>query len=308
MIETTHVVMMTLDPVHIGSGGYTLGRVDNAIVREPGTNLPKIPGTSLLGAARTYAAMRYGKTSAAGQHKSFAGKRDNCPIIYTFGTASESGGGRAGTVSISDARLLFFPVSSVAGPIWVSTRTTLEAAGFGVEGDEGASTTLKCEKDVVNLGWLMVPVKKGLHITTPSGVQCDEIKDRIVLISPQLFSEVVNSNLEVRTSVAIDPETGTAEDKALFTYEAIPRATWLWCDLIENDYRKHFPQTKRQFDGESENENKGEPLGETWSRPLHVIMAGLALMKDLGVGGMNTRGFGRVEIIYSPEDELDAES
>jgi CRISPR-associated protein Cmr4 len=39
---------MTLDPVHIGTGGYRLGRVDNTIVREPGTNLPKIPGTSLM--------------------------------------------------------------------------------------------------------------------------------------------------------------------------------------------------------------------------------------------------------------------
>ena len=60
---------MTLDPVHIGTGGYRLGRVDNTIVREPGTNLPKIPGTSLMGAARSYSAMYYGKPEAAGQHK-----------------------------------------------------------------------------------------------------------------------------------------------------------------------------------------------------------------------------------------------
>ena len=31
----------TIDPLHIGSGGYRLGRVDNTIVRDPGTNLPK---------------------------------------------------------------------------------------------------------------------------------------------------------------------------------------------------------------------------------------------------------------------------
>lgn len=312
MIDSRRVVMMTLDPVHIGSGGYSLGRVDNAIVREPGTNLPKIPGTSLIGAARNYAAMRYGKPSAAGQHKKCKSNTDLCPIIYTFGTASESGGGRAGTVSISDAQLLFFPVSSVAGPVWVSTRGTLETAGFRVEVEEDDEnlTSLRWEKDTVNLGWLMVPVKRGLRITTPSGVEqaWKEIKDRIVLISPDLFHEVVNSNLEVRTSVAIDPETGTAEEGALFTYEAMPRATWLWCDLIENDYTMNFPPTERQYDEEREKENGGELLGETWTRPLHVARAGLALMKFLGVGGMSTRGFGRVEVLCGLEDGPDAAS
>jgi CRISPR/Cas system CMR subunit Cmr4 (Cas7 group RAMP superfamily) len=41
-------LLMTTDPVHIGTGGYRLGRVDNSIVREPGTRIPKIPGTSPL--------------------------------------------------------------------------------------------------------------------------------------------------------------------------------------------------------------------------------------------------------------------
>ena len=54
-------LLMTVDPVHIGTGGTRLGRVDLSIVREPGTNLPKIPGTSFSGAIRAYAAYRYGK-------------------------------------------------------------------------------------------------------------------------------------------------------------------------------------------------------------------------------------------------------
>ncbi|RIJ89177.1 MAG: hypothetical protein DB853_15765 [Candidatus Brocadia sp.] len=48
---------ITLDPVHIGTGGYRLGRVDNTITREPGTNIPKIPGSSISGATRAYTAM-----------------------------------------------------------------------------------------------------------------------------------------------------------------------------------------------------------------------------------------------------------
>src|SRR5204863_4875679 len=81
---------MTLDPVHIGAGGYRLGRVDMTIAREPGTNLPKIPGTSLAGATRSYAAMSYGKSEAAGKHDNFKGHKKKCPIIYTFGTATDT--------------------------------------------------------------------------------------------------------------------------------------------------------------------------------------------------------------------------
>src|SRR5438270_1402746 len=82
------LLFMTLDPVHVGTGGYRLGRVDMTIARESGTNLPKIPGTSLAGATRSYAAMSYGKPSAAGKHDKFRGHKKECPIIYTFGTAT----------------------------------------------------------------------------------------------------------------------------------------------------------------------------------------------------------------------------
>jgi len=49
---------------------------------------------------------------------------------------------------------------------------------------------------------------------------------------PALFGHVVNNNLEVRTSTAISPITGASVEGALFTYEAIPRATISWCDLV----------------------------------------------------------------------------
>lgn len=295
-------IFMTLDPVHIGAGGYRLGRVDNTIVREPGTNLPKIPGTSLTGAARSYSAMRYGKPEAAGQHKNFKGNKTKCPIIFTFGTASEADEGHAGTVRIGDARLLFFPVYSMAGPVWISTKEILTEAGFTINNedvkDEQILTTLKWDKSNLNLGWLLLETKNRLTIEAPSKMsnkpEWETINKRLVITSEKLFSQIVNSNLEVRTSVAINPETGAAEDKALFTYEAIPRATWLICDVVENNYRKDFPATNKQFKIE---ENNGEPLGETWNNPMDVVKSGFKLIEYLGVGGMGTRGFGRMKII-----------
>jgi CRISPR-associated protein Cmr4 len=297
---------MALDPMHIGTGGYRLGRVDNTIVREPGTNMPKIPGTSLLGATRSYSAMRYGKPEAAGQHKNFKGDKSRCPIIYTFGTATEAGGGQAGKVSIGDAHILFFPVYSTAGPVWVSTKEAIECAGFGSIGvsdidDMTVVTSLIWTKNTLNLGWILLKVKTELNIIPPDTVssraEWQMVSSRIAIVSPKLFSQIVNSNLEVRTSVAINPETGAAEDKALFTYEAIPRSTWFWFDVIDDDYdySKKFPETDKQFKGGKE--NGGDALGESWGCPMDVAMAGLKLIEFLGIGGMSTRGFGRMKLV-----------
>jgi len=310
------LLFMTLDPVHIGAGGYRLGRVDMTIAREPGTNLPKIPGTSLAGAARSYAAMRYGKPEAAGQHKQFKGDRANCPIIYTFGTATDTSPSgavnQARTVSVGDAHILFFPVNSMAGPVWVSTIDRLKEA-WGQDNvtlpqntrptDDTVVTSMNWDKEL-NLGWLLFTATKGLTITPPEDIaEWAAISGRIVLVTSKLFSQIINSNLEVRTSVSIDPETGAAAPGALFTYEAIPRTTWLWSDVIEDDYRKNngsypFPVNK-QFNSKNNEENAGEdfPNKEKWNQPLDVVNAGMRLIEYLGIGGMGTRGFGRMRLV-----------
>lgn len=54
-----------------------------------------------------------------------------------------------------------------------------------------------------------------------------------------IFIHVVNSNLEVRTSVSINPETGAAEEGALFSYEALPRGTVVVWEIIAKN-PKHF--------------------------------------------------------------------
>lgn len=341
-------LFMTLDPVHIGTGGYRLGRVDMTIAREPGTNVPKIPGTSLAGATRSYAAMAYGKPDVAGQQKLFIknnGHREKeikCPIIYTFGTATDASGqelagesnsvNQAGTVSIGDAQILFFPVHSMVGPLWVSTvERVKEAWGNGSvtsaePTDEAIITSMEWNREL-NLGWLLFEAKSGLKIEPPAKVKShpewEAIAGRIVLTTPKLFSQIVNSNLEVRTSVSINPATGAAETGALFTYEAIPRTTWLWSDVVEDDYRYNgdgksqfhvttnqclvetFAETK---DGKEEKrkkytDNAGAPLETPWKQPLDVVRAGMELIEYLGVGGMGTRGFGRMHLVSDWEVE-----
>lgn len=277
-------LLMTLDPLHVGAGGNRLGRVDLSIVREPGTKLPKIPGTSLHGAIRQYAAYRYEKLSCAGsgQGKHEHCRDKGCPICYTFGYLKGQEGGESGHVSIGDARLLLFPVYSLAGPVWVTCPGIL--AEFEIEASVANEKIKgKVGDKHLNLGWLMLEKEDG-EFTLPDHVPT-AIKERAVLVSDKLFSQIVNSNLEVRTSVSIDPETGAAADKALFTYEAMPRSAILWLDVVEDDFSGKFPKEHP----------KAQVLNHI--RPLNVVTAGLKLAEMLGIGGMGTRGFGRVRLL-----------
>jgi len=308
-------LLMSLDPVHVGTGGYRLGRVDNSIVREPGTNIPKIPGTSLHGAARAYAAQLYENPDAAGQNQSNVVDPDNNPVCYTFGyikknaASEENAIAYSGVVNVFDAQILLFPVHSMIGPVWVSTVERLNDNDFTItDSGDSASTTMSevstswSRTAQLNLGWLMVNPIRQCTITPPHSWNNEPrwqvIKDRIVLVQESLFSHVVNSNLEVRTSVAINPLTGAAEDKALFTYEAIPRTTFLTCDVVLDDYRKNTVNYKQAFPKSTTFINTKLP--ETWNSPLDVLRSGLRMIEWLGVGGMGTRGFGRLATIGQP--------
>jgi len=327
-------LLMSTDPVHIGTGGYRLGRVDLSIVREPGTRVPKIPGTSLSGAARAYAASQYGSLTCAGQKDHCA--ESTCPICYTFGYLRETGEGAdkkttasSGVVNLFDAHVLLFPVHSMAGPVWVSTRERLKDAGFKIkavpEGGplpddiplSGGLYTWEREDDL-NLGWLMLDAGPQVLVEAPekwrSVGRWQAVQDRTVLVRENLFGQVVNSNLEVRTSVSIDPERGAAEEGALFTYEALPRATFLLSEVVLDDYREAFPDADRLLQYVAENkigEGKRKKLNERyerikalgWKSALDVVRAGLHLAEWLGVGGMGTRGFGRVAIVGDPLEQ-----
>ncbi len=309
--ETKRFIIMTVDPVHIGTGGMRLGRVDNSIVREPGTNLPKIPGSALHGAIRQYAAYLYGKRQCAGQGQSKDGGsqhcgKSTCPICYTFGsiTGERAEQSHSGVVSIADAQILLFPVYSMVGPVWITSPSIISEVfkessvpeiknGQAVWGDV-------TPKNYLNLGWLMVE-KMNSNWLLPSGLAKripELVKKRIVLVSDELLSQVINSNLEVRTSVSINPETGAAEEGALFTYEAIPRGTFLWFDVVVDDYRREgFPLTSKKYNEENGMDNAGDKLGVTWEEPSAVIESGLDWAEHLGIGGMGTRGFGRIRKI-----------
>jgi CRISPR-associated protein Cmr4 len=292
-VRRHRLLLQTLEPLHVGTGAYRLGRVDLPIVREPGTRLPKIPGTSLHGAARTYADYAWAASRQARPRCSGSGqktpdeadsghcKQPGCPVCSTFGYLNDEAGGNSGVVSIGDARVLFFPVYSAEGPVWITSEQTL--SDFGVRAPALADPmqirvgSALAQRGWLNLGWLLLKCEGSFTVQDLPSQLPETVTSRSVLLSDALFGRVVESNLEVRTSVSIDPLTGAAADQALFTYEAIPRASWFWMEVIEDRSRA-----------------AGFVPANGWTSPFDVVETGLSWMQLLGVGGMGTRGFGRL--------------
>jgi len=291
---------LALDPIHVGTGGYRLGRVDMSIAREPGTNLPKIPGTSLAGACRTYAAMQEegtfphcaGQGQPNGNYKGHCGQY-TCPICVTFGYSKGDAGSFQGLAQFSDARLVLFPVHSLAGPVWATCPDILRDIGVTANEPEEGKVCLAqgIKKGRLNLGWLMLEGKQnGFSLDGALADVPEAIRGRAVLVSNKLFGHIVNDNLEVRTSVSIDPQTGAASEGALFTYEALPRASVLRFEVVVSDPRFYRINGKIPLEKNIEESKRREEVVQT-------VEKGLRLFTCLGVGGMNTRGMGRLKVL-----------
>lgn len=299
---------IALDPIHVGTGGARLGRVDLPIIREPGTNLPKIPGTSISGPARAYTAMatnKYRWKDANNKEYSCAGRGGDggekhcgslnpaCPVCIPYGFSKGSGNSIQGLAQLFDAHILFFPVTSMAGPVWITSPIALEGIGLQqqfkapTDGFHPLGEQIQ-NRERLNFGWLMLNKDTGEGSLTNLNIPL-EITQRAVLVSDNRFAIIVNSNLEVRTSVSIDPSTGAAEERALFTYEALPRGTVFKFDVVYNSGKTFLIGGK-----ELKTEGNGE-AGISWVKTQ--VEKGFKIFETLGIGGMNTRGMGRIKVL-----------
>ena len=364
MVKSNQVFALATDPVYIGTGGYTIGRVDNTIVRDPITKVPKIPGSSLAGIWRYYTVLGIlskikdkkpkredilkqtggtikdkidnwiksqntnGKWDVSNWHF-FEGNtllelncagQDNVPqeeLSNITATNKEGKTGHCGhclvckgfgfskkdiswqgMIFFSDLNILFFPVFTMYGTKWITTVRRLEEAGLKPNGVDNKTDNKVLTKNGneghINLGWLYLEVggTHSLSLNAKIVFESFQLNDTDIVIVPEsLFSQIVNSNLEVRTSVSIDPITGAAKERALFTSEAIPRGTILYGNIRIFD--------KNSFTGI---EGKLEPLPDVEKLEC-ALKESKHFFETLGIGGMTTRGFGRIKIKLSEKPE-----
>lgn len=322
-VESKKIIAMATDPIHIGTGGFTIGRVDNTIVRDPITKIPKIPGSSMAGTWRYYVALelqnsfkdeykkdrqkreekkeniqelfnapknwmknfngnRFSAIKCAGQDdeaestleesKEKSGHCGHCIVCKSFGF-SKNDLSNQGMLFFSDLNILFFPVYTRLGVKWITSPKLLEK---DISIDGNTIITSKGDEKYLNLGWLNLEVS-GKHNLQESDLQDSNLKlEDIVIVPDSLISQIINSNLEVRTSVSIDPITGAAKERALFTSEAIPRGT-IFCGELRGFQRdNNLPNLENVFQALEDSKQYYE---------------------SLGIGGMTTRGFGRMKIL-----------
>jgi len=309
--KTKKYLAIAKEPVFVGTGGYRIGRVDNTIVRDPATNLPKIPGSTISGNARYYSWLSYkseGMNLSLGCSK---GKKieeqdpcGECPVCLTYGFVKDKKA-HSGLAYFSDARILFFPVPTMIGTVWLTSDEILKEF-VEIGGDEISlennsflySQSLENSlpqnnegKKILNFGWIMLEASNPINPEIwqiKKDTDDDEVANltkilnginkRVCVVSENVFHHIVNSNLETRTSVSINPITGAAESGALFTYEALPRGTVFVLDVTYEN-----------------------PVNYMKDKPIEIVIAtvekGFKLFSSLGIGGMGTRGFGKIEIM-----------
>ncbi|MGB4498870.1 MAG: type III-B CRISPR module RAMP protein Cmr4 [Methylococcaceae bacterium] len=289
-----NLFLYALDPTHIGAGGYRLGRVDNTVMRDAATGLPKLPGSSISGACRAAAiyslpdeqrelAHKYARATLDSQNKKRPHKGEEDPVAQIFGYAEgdEAGASQIGMIGFRDAHIFAFPVSTMNGPRWITTAQRLRDAGVENPPEPKTETQILVHQksttaDRLNLGWLLLETEKADFIVPKILADNKSIEKQLVIVAENLFPSIVNANLEVRTSVAIDFETGAGAQGALFTYEAVPRGT--------------IYQTAVNFD------NDRFPARYDYAQNL--LKKSMTLACGLGFGGMTTRGFGRMEALW----------
>lgn len=234
-----------ISPIHAGSGAAT-STVDLPIQRERHTNWPHIQASGVKGAIRDH-------------YRKYVKDEDKYLTNLIFGIDEDNDGDvinkngeiikdkdneklntLAGAISVSDAKLLAFPMRSNVAPfVWVTCPSVLKRLnndlefskfdGIGdfppVNKEESVILNGQFSEDII-LEDAVVTIKQEKNIPQlPKGFPRIE---RFLLISDEMFDYCVSSCTEIQTQIKIDSAKGTAEDGALRYQELLPSDTIMY--------------------------------------------------------------------------------
>ncbi len=282
-----------LTPLHVGAG-KGVGFIDMPIMREKVTNWPLVPGSAVKGVMRDYFSV-----NGTDEQKKY--------INYAFGQRNSDETSNAGSLVLTDARIVCLPVRSLYGTFAYITspmvlqrlKKDLEVAGcthipnfpvvpsdevcLHTPGSKIASGDRIFFEDLdfaatpdngTTQGWadlLANNLFKG--DTTWQKL----FKERFGVLSDNCFNFLAQTGTEVSAHIKIDPERKIVARGALWYEESLPAETILagvaWCDRVYS--------------------NRGLKAEQLLA--CYCPATGM----DIQIGGKATVGKGRVRCLFS---------
>ncbi len=233
-------IMYAVTPCHAGSGS-ALGVVDLPIQRERHTNWPMIQASGVKGAFRANFDRFKNKIpdTDKSQIKDFEKLSES-----VFGTdKGGSGSGYAGSCSISDARILAYPMRSNVSPfVWITCPAVLKRLARDLEiagktGFDVSKFSVKDESAVALAGTISGDVLLEdfeVKIADEKVAEFDKIKEyfkdaeRLLLVSDDVFNYGVTDCTQIMAQIKIEAETGTTKDGSLRYQEELPSDTIMY--------------------------------------------------------------------------------
>jgi CRISPR-associated protein Cmr4 len=242
-------------PLHPGSGSAINSPVDLPIQRERHTDFPIIQGSSMKGVLRTHA-------------KEVGFTDDDTGKI--FGAEGEEGG--AGYVSVTDARILAFPVRTLAGVFgWITCPLILNRykRDLTIANSEVAWSIPTIEKPNIIIVKDNSNIKVGQNVyleevrlisksangfddvwntiskAVPDNKEYDFVRNKINfdlgIVDDAVFRDMVSLTTEVTARIAIDQETGVVKRGALWYEETLPTDSLMYSlILLPKRFRNGF--------------------------------------------------------------------
>jgi CRISPR-associated protein Cmr4 len=252
---TTPLFLYTETSLHAGVGS-TVSTIDLPIQRERTTQFPIVQGSGIKGALRSLFHNVEEKTS--GVEAVFGAIKE----VIEDGQRKQVSFG--GAVSIGDARIVLFPVRSLAGVFAYTTcPAVLARVGRDVPSFPRLDLIPKMEEAFVTDGNGVTASGKVVleefsfsskESTTvrniakwlgenalPAGEEYaywrNKVQSSLVILHDDAFRDFVQNSTEVVTRVKLDPAKKTVQEGALWTQEALPSDALLMSAVIVRSTR-----------------------------------------------------------------------
>lgn len=310
-------------PIHAGSGSE-VGIVDLPIQRERYTDFPKIESSGLKGSIRE--AFEISSKKIKLNNSKEVNINDKLAISIIFGPEGEEA--YAGAMTITDAKILLFPVKSLKGVFaWITCplvlerfRKDLEIIGLDSFKSYNFSELINTIPNTSNIdisskvileeftfqinkkeetkniaNWIADNILPQFDSQNdPYKFWREKMGKDIVILSDDDFRQFVKTSTEVITRTKINNITGTVESGALWTEEYLPQDTILYSLVMFTAPRVEEDNQKGIFKSDSP-EKEAELICKFFEEGLPEVIQ---------IGGNQTigKGFVRTKLLKSNKE------